>query len=96
LAIVPIPEAGLGIEAAGVVRRVSPKAKNLRPGDRVMLLGDGSFATQNITSEKLCIKIPDRLSFEDAATMPAVYATALCALIDIGNLQRDQVIHICY
>lgn len=94
LAVVPYPEAGLGIEASGVVCRVGPEVKDLRVGDRVMLLGDGSFATYIVTPERLCAKIPANLTFEDAATMPAVFATAVCSLFHIGGLQKEQVSHL--
>ena len=55
-----------------------------------MLFSRGSFASSIITSEKLCEVIPDDLGFEDGATMPCVYATAIYSLIDIGALKRGQ------
>ncbi|KAK4184985.1 hypothetical protein QBC35DRAFT_32555 [Podospora australis] len=90
LGIVPYPEAGLGLEGGGIVLDVGPDVKDLHPGDRVMFLADGSFATHVVTPERLCARIPQRLSFEDAATMPAVFATALCSLINIGQLSKGQ------
>lgn len=91
MAVLPYPERGLGLEASGVVFRVGPEVKDLRVGDRVMLLGDGSFATHIVTPERLCAKIPANLTFEDAATMPAVFATAVYSLFNIGGLKRGQV-----
>lgn len=56
-----------------------------------MLLGNGSFATNITVDERHCQKIPDILTFEDAATMPAVFATAIYALFNLGHLQKGQV-----
>lgn len=89
--IIEVPEEGFGLEATGVVTRLGPKVKELRVGDRVILFKRGSFSTSIVTSEKLCEVIPDELSFEDGATMPCVYATAVYSLIDIGNLKKGQV-----
>jgi NADPH:quinone reductase-like Zn-dependent oxidoreductase len=89
--IVEIPEEGFGLEAAGVISGVGPDVEDLRVGDRVMLFSRGCFSTSIIVPEQLCKKIPDSLSFEDAATMPCVYATAMYSLFNIGRLQRGQV-----
>ncbi|KIM92741.1 hypothetical protein OIDMADRAFT_62276 [Oidiodendron maius Zn] len=92
MAIVPFSEDGLGLEASGVVCRVGLQAKQFSVGDRVMLFHDGSFSTHVTVPEALCKKIPDNLTFEEAATMPLVYATAVYALFNIGGLQKGQSI----
>jgi NADPH:quinone reductase-like Zn-dependent oxidoreductase len=91
LALVPFPKGGLGSEASGVVCRVGPQVKDLCVGDRVMLMSDGAFSTHVIASEYSCEKIPDSLTFEDAATMPAVFTTAVASLFNVGGLQKGQV-----
>jgi Zn-dependent alcohol dehydrogenase len=89
--VVPVPEEGLGLEASGIVSRVGPEVRELCLGDRVILLGSGTLSTLMTISETLCEKIPSNLSFEDAATMPTVFTTAVCGLLNIGNLQKGQV-----
>lgn len=89
--IVEATENGLGLEAAGVVRRLGPDVQDLTIGDRVLCIGRGGFATHMVMSEKLCEKIPGGLSFEDAATMPCVFATSIYSLFTIGNLKKGQV-----
>jgi NADPH:quinone reductase-like Zn-dependent oxidoreductase len=54
-------------------------------------MGDGSFSTHIVIPESFCEKIPDSLTFEDGATMPAVFTTAVASLFNIGGLQRGQV-----
>jgi SAM-dependent methyltransferase len=92
LGVVPYPEAGLGLEGSGIVSRIGPGVKNIQLGDRVMFLADRSFATRVVTPEQFCEKIPRDLSFEDAATMPAVFATALRSLFGLGDLRKGQSI----
>ncbi|KAL8872562.1 MAG: hypothetical protein Q9174_001830 [Haloplaca sp. 1 TL-2023] len=88
----PYPEGGLGMDSSGVVCRVGPEVEDLAVGDRIMCLGAGNIASHVVTSETLCERIPDTLSFEEAATMPAAYATAMAAFHHIGNLRPRQSI----
>lgn len=91
MGIVEAQENGFGLEAAGIVRRIGPNVRDLMPGDRVMLLSSCAFGTRVVVSENVCERIPGGLSFEDAATMPCVFATAIYAIFDVGNLKRGQV-----
>ncbi|KAF6813125.1 polyketide synthase [Colletotrichum sojae] len=79
----------IGLEAAGIVRAVGPEVKEMIPGDRVFAFGGGCFSTGLIISEKLCAKIPDALSFEEAATMPCVFSTVVHGLLDVARLTAD-------
>jgi NADPH:quinone reductase-like Zn-dependent oxidoreductase len=90
MGIVETPTNNIGFEASGIVRRVGPEAKHLKPGDRVFLVGDLTFTTGEIITEKVCVKIPDSLSFGDAATMPGVFGTVIYGLLDIGRLEKGQ------
>jgi NADPH:quinone reductase-like Zn-dependent oxidoreductase len=85
------PDPFLGLEAAGVVRRTGPEAKNLRVGDRVMVFGRWTFSSFVMESELLYAKLPDELSFNDGATMACVYCASIYSLIDVGNLKAGQV-----
>jgi len=92
---VPGDESQLGFEAAGVVKHVSPGVTDYAPGDRVMVWNKGCFANRVRTVPARVHRIPDTLSFEDAATLPVVYVTSLHALFDIGNLSggKSVLIH---
>lgn len=81
---------GLGLEGSGIVRKVGSSVKGLKVGDRVMMMGDSTFSTERTISYKRCAKMPDDLSFEDAATMPCVYVTVIHSLITAGQLQKGQ------
>lgn len=71
--------------------RIGSQVKDLSIGDRVMFTSAGSFSTQISISAELCIKIPDALSFEEAATMPCVFSTVIHSLVDMGRLEKGQV-----
>jgi malonyl CoA-acyl carrier protein transacylase len=81
---------GLGCESAGIVEKVGPEVKGLVPGDRVMAFGAGTLTTALTTFEPMCVKIPKALSFDEAATMAAVYVTVIHSLIDKAQLETGQ------
>lgn len=82
---------GIGLEAGGVVRSIGANVEHFKVGDRVMIFEQGCFSTRMAVPTKLCAKIPDELSFEEAATLPCVYSTVIHSLLTIGGLQKDQV-----
>lgn len=65
---VPLPS-GLGAEAAGVVEQVGPDVTAFQPGDRVgSFTGKlGAYATRRIVQQDDVVKLPDAISFEQAA-----------------------------
>lgn len=85
----------MGFEGSGIVRAVGPGVQRLSVGDRVLYMGSSCFSTYLTMQAALCIKIDETMSFEQAAALPGVYATALMALVDKANLQRGQVRIFC-
>ncbi|KAL3457754.1 ketoacyl-synt-domain-containing protein [Aspergillus heterothallicus] len=80
-----------GVEASGTVCRAGvAAASNLQVGDRVVLFGVNLFRSPVRVSYQQCMKIPDGLSLSDAASMPAVYGTAMYSLIQVGQLHEHQ------
>ncbi|MFQ5741432.1 MAG: NAD(P)H-quinone oxidoreductase [Acidobacteriota bacterium] len=70
-----------GLEFAGRVEKTGEKVSLFHPGDRVMgLLPGEGYAEKIVTSERLALPIPDRLSWEEAAAIPEVFMTAFDAL----------------
>jgi NADPH:quinone reductase-like Zn-dependent oxidoreductase len=64
---------------------------HVKPGDRVMSWTMKAFSTRFITPGRYCVKMPDNLSFNDAATMALVYITVFEAVQHIGRLEAGQV-----
>jgi zinc-binding alcohol dehydrogenase family protein len=74
----------LGWEFAGVVQAAGPAVAGFAVGDRVMGTGDmtrdGSWAERLAVDHRVVAKIPDQLSFVDAASLPIGGLTAWEAL----------------
>lgn len=96
MGIVDATKDGIGLEGAGIVQGVGPEVNNFKVGDRVIMFEHGCFSTRIKISSKLCTKIPSDLSFEEAATFPCVYSTAIHSLLTIGRLEKGQVSSIQY
>jgi NADPH:quinone reductase-like Zn-dependent oxidoreductase len=50
----------------------------------------GGYASVVSVSERDCVVLPERLSFEQGAAIPVNYATAWAALVGYGNLQPGE------
>ena len=70
----------LGIECVGRVSRVGRAVTSVAEGDRVMAFAFDSLATHALAHERLVRRIPEGLSFEQAATIPIAFLTAYYAL----------------
>ncbi|ETS84328.1 hypothetical protein PFICI_02353 [Pestalotiopsis fici W106-1] len=90
IGVLDLPKDELGYEAVGVVRQLGPEATKFKVGDRVCLVGTKTFATWVTDTQDLFVKIPNNLSFIDAATMVLVFGTAIHSLINMGRLQEGQ------
>lgn len=78
----PIP----GLEVAGVVEHAGAAAGPWRRGDRVAgLLSGGGYAERALLPAVLAMRIPPRVSFEEAAAVPEVFLTAWQTLFWIGR-----------
>jgi NADPH:quinone reductase-like Zn-dependent oxidoreductase len=91
MGIIEASKGGLGLEASAVVSNVGSAVQGFAIGDRVIVFKSGCFSTRMHVSVKLCVKILDDLSDEEAATVPTVYSTVIHSLINLGYLQRGQV-----
>lgn len=67
----------LGLECAGEVLEVGDGVTRVAPGDAVVaLLAGGGYAEQVVVPAGQVLKKPSMLSFEEAAAIPEVFATA--------------------
>ncbi|KAI1379651.1 fatty acid synthase S-acetyltransferase [Hypoxylon crocopeplum] len=90
LGIVELPIRQFGLEAAGFATRVGAEVKNIKVGDRVCCLKKHAYSTYLTTPDIFCTKIPDRLSFDEAASMLMPYVTAIHSLVNVGRLEKGQ------
>ncbi len=82
----------LGFDLAGEVEAIGPGVTRLRPGDAVFgtMSRPGAHAEHAVAGEELLLPKPSRLSFEEAAALPAAALSALQALRDDARLRSGQ------
>lgn len=82
----------LGLDAAGVIRRVGSAVTKFKVGDRVIMYGFGAHRTFHRSPADFCTLIPEGMTFEQAASIPAVHATAWNALVRVAKVKKGQSI----
>jgi len=80
----------LGADCAGVITRVGPGVTEHRPGDRVAAMMWGGLASHLTVPAGNVFAVPERLSLEQAATLPAVALTAWYGLDHLARLRPGE------
>ncbi|HEY1805016.1 MAG TPA: SDR family NAD(P)-dependent oxidoreductase [Terracidiphilus sp.] len=86
LGMYPDPAAGMGGECAGTITALGPGVTGLHVGQPVMAMTARSFATYALAAESLTVPKPERLSFEEAASIPAAFLTAHYSLHTLARV----------
>ena len=77
----------LGLECAGEVAEVAAGVEGWRKGDRAMaLLAGGGYAQEAVVDAGSAMRIPERLSFAEAAALPEVMLTVYRNVFQLGAL----------
>ncbi|OTA63674.1 polyketide synthase [Hypoxylon sp. EC38] len=85
-------EVSCSCECAGLVVNVGSKVIGFKPGDRVVAMGPGHFATHERLPQWAVCKLKDEEDFTTASTIPIVFSTAIYGLIHRANLQHGEYI----
>jgi len=80
----------LSHEGAGVVTRVAPGTTSVAVGDRVAWMGKGKFGNVERFSAIHVHKIPQSSTFEEVASMPLAFSTAVYGLLHLGRLRKGE------
>ena len=85
---------GLGNEAAGVIEAVGPDVRGFEAGDRVgyFTAPPGAYATHRIIPARLLVKLPDAISFEQAAAAMLKGCTAEFLVERCARVQPGQAV----
>ncbi|RIL05126.1 MAG: oxidoreductase [Proteobacteria bacterium] len=87
----PKPPCVVGYEVAGTVSALGAGVTEFRVGDRVMAgTRFGGYAERVVARAGDAARIPDDMTFEEAAAVPVNYATAWAALRRYGNVQPGE------
>ncbi len=79
-----------GMEAAGVIDALGEGVSDFAIGDRVAVLGAHAYAEKMVAPARAAYRMPDALSFEDAAALPVQGFTAILALDKSARFQRGE------
>ena len=83
----------IGYQSAGIITEVGAEVKDFSIGEHVVAMsGNGSHAELRSVPAKAAWHIPDKLSFEEAASIPVTFATAHDCLFEFGQLDKGQTI----
>jgi putative PIG3 family NAD(P)H quinone oxidoreductase len=80
-----------GLEYAGEVAALGPGAREWRVGDRVFgLVGGGGHAEYVVVHERTAARVPDALTWADAAAVPEAFITAHDALVSQADARPGE------
>ncbi len=83
----------LGLEVAGEIIEIGKDVTGLRLGERVAaLVGGGGYAEFAVAHPECLIKIPDLMSFEEAACICETYITSYLNLFRIARLETKNTV----
>jgi NADPH:quinone reductase-like Zn-dependent oxidoreductase len=82
-----------GFEAAGTVRATGRHIHDLEPGTAVFVVSRfGAYATQLAVTRRQVFRLPDQLTLEEAAGLPAAALTAWFALFELAHPHRGDTL----
>ena len=85
----------MGLEAAGVVEELGEGVTRFEVGERVCaLLPGGGYAERVVVDARHALPIPRRLSFEEGAAVPEVFATAHLNLVGEAGMRAGDKIFV--
>jgi NADPH:quinone reductase len=82
-----------GLEFAGEIDAVGDGVTQWKTGERVFgLVGGGAYAQQLVTHGDCVARMPESLSFEDAAAIPEAFITAWDAMVTQARLGAGETV----
>ncbi|OKL57046.1 hypothetical protein UA08_07371 [Talaromyces atroroseus] len=78
----------LGAECSGIVCAIGKSVMDLSVGDRVLCLGSGTITNYHQDKESAFQKVPEDMSFEHAAALPAAYCTAYYVVYNLARIVK--------
>jgi NADPH:quinone reductase-like Zn-dependent oxidoreductase len=98
---VPMPMI-IGLDLAGEILEVGPGVTGWKPGDRVLvnplnrkkgLMGEmmhGGLAEKCLVAEHQLLRMPEKVSFEEAASLPVAYGTAHRMIVTHDTIREGE------
>jgi NADPH:quinone reductase-like Zn-dependent oxidoreductase len=92
LGILPADRFLLGLEGAGIIKRIGAQVQDFKIGDRVLVDMPGCMSNRVQVPVQGVHTIPDQLSFEDASTMCIAFLTSIHGLVDLAQLKPKETL----
>jgi NADPH2:quinone reductase len=81
----------LGLEVAGTIESLGPGVEGWSPGERVMsLVAGGGYAAYALAYANHLLRIPETMSFEEAACVCETYITAFLNIFMLGEFKDGE------
>lgn len=88
-----VPSDVPGLEFAGEVDAVGEGVTDHARGDRVFgIVGGGSYAEYLVAHARTLVRVPDAMTFTDAAAVPEAFITAWDAMVDQARLSAGETV----
>jgi NADPH2:quinone reductase len=82
-----------GLEFAGEILEIGDEVRDYKTGNRVMAITSGEAQTERLViDERLLMRIPENLSFTEAAAIPEAFITAHDAVFSQGQLTGGETL----
>lgn len=82
-----------GLEVSGIVIKVGNKVLRIEKGDKVCaLVSGGGYAEYCPAHSDLCLPIPDRFDFIQAAALPETFFTVWSNIYDRAQLKKNETV----
>lgn len=83
----------LGIECVGIVQSVGSDVQHLKIGDVVYGMAYDTLASHTLVDANAMCKVPSGFSYDELATIPAVFLTVYYSLIELARIKKgDKVL----
>jgi NADPH:quinone reductase-like Zn-dependent oxidoreductase/NADP-dependent 3-hydroxy acid dehydrogenase YdfG len=79
-----------GYECVGEVLDVGPQVKLFKPGDKIIVMGEGLLAGETVIREVQAALLPSYLTPEEGASIPIVFLTANYGLNQLAKIKKGQ------
>jgi alcohol dehydrogenase len=82
-----------GLEYSGIVLKTGSDVKDFKAGDKIMgAIRFGAYTTHLNIDSRYVLKIPEGWSFEEGAAFIVQALTAYYALVELGNIKKDDTV----
>src|SRR5262249_53150526 len=88
----PVDRLWFGDDFSGTVLRVGENVQSIRPGQAVVGIAPYAFRAYLTVDQRMVIRMPSQMSFEEAAALPTVFLTSHYAIHHMARMQPGEKI----